>query len=212
MISMVLPVIAFTTSPGLVALPDGRFSVQGATPRIGIGGFNCAIARIAPMTVAPPVMSYFINSMFSPGFNEMPPESNVTPLPTNASNSPCLPEFRRRVLQNDQLGRLLRTARDAEQRAHAFLFHARFVEHVDTQTKLVRDLARAFGHVGWRHVSAGLVCEIASEVDRLTHDFPRLTPRFECVLSRIFDHNDETVDRLLLFSRRSGTYRDQTAR
>jgi hypothetical protein len=37
------------------------------------------------MTVAAPVMSYFISSMFSPGFREMPPESNVIPFPTSAS-------------------------------------------------------------------------------------------------------------------------------
>ncbi len=30
-------------------------------------------------------MSYFINSMFSPGLSEIPPESKVTPFPTNAS-------------------------------------------------------------------------------------------------------------------------------
>ena len=43
------------------------------------------------MTVPPPDMSYFIASMFSPGFSEMPPVSNVTPLPTSARSSPFLP-------------------------------------------------------------------------------------------------------------------------
>ena len=86
--SIVLPVIARTTSPGLVAFPEGRFSEHGTTPSTGIEGLICAIARIAPITVAPPVMSYFINSMLSPGLSEMPPESKVIPFPTNASSSP----------------------------------------------------------------------------------------------------------------------------
>src|SRR5205085_1630394 len=62
---MVLPFIARTTSPGLVALPEGMFSVEGTTPSTGMGGLSCATARSTPITVAPPVMSYFINSMFS---------------------------------------------------------------------------------------------------------------------------------------------------
>ena len=42
------------------------------------------MARIAPMVVAPPAMSYFIFSIPSDGLIEMPPVSNVTPLPTMA--------------------------------------------------------------------------------------------------------------------------------
>ena len=39
-------------------------------------------ACIAPITAAPPDMSYFIFSMDSAGLSEMPPVSNVMPLPT----------------------------------------------------------------------------------------------------------------------------------
>jgi hypothetical protein len=42
------------------------------------------MAHIAAMTPAPPDMSYFISCMFSAGLIEMPPESNVSPLPTSA--------------------------------------------------------------------------------------------------------------------------------
>ena len=39
---------------------------------------------MAPSTAAPPDMSCFISSMFAAGLIEIPPESNVIPLPTNA--------------------------------------------------------------------------------------------------------------------------------
>ena len=43
------------------------------------------MARMAPIMVAPPAMSYFIFSMLSAGLIEIPPVSKVTPLPTNPS-------------------------------------------------------------------------------------------------------------------------------
>ncbi len=48
-------------------------------------GFSRAMARITPIMVAPPAMSYFIFSMPSAGLIEMPPVSNVIPLPTRPS-------------------------------------------------------------------------------------------------------------------------------
>ena len=39
--------------------------------------------RIAPITLAPPDMSVFISSMWLAGLMEMPPVSNVMPLPTS---------------------------------------------------------------------------------------------------------------------------------
>ena len=84
---MVLPDMLLTISPGLVALPLGRFSTAGTTTLTLIGSFSFAIAAIAPMTLAAPHMSYFISSMPGPGFNEMPPESKVTPLPTSTTGA-----------------------------------------------------------------------------------------------------------------------------
>ena len=43
-----------------------------------------AIARIAPSTAAPPDMSCFISSIEAAGLMEIPPVSNVIPLPTRA--------------------------------------------------------------------------------------------------------------------------------
>src|SRR5437867_10927277 len=64
MISMVLPPEPVTTSPGLIALPDGMFSVVGTMPITLILGLSSAIASMAPTTAAPPPMSDFICSMF----------------------------------------------------------------------------------------------------------------------------------------------------
>ena len=82
---MVLPDSDVTISPGRCALPPGIFSTAGTMPVTATGGFRRAIARIAPITAAPPAMSYFIFSMPSEGLIEMPPVSNVTPLPTSPS-------------------------------------------------------------------------------------------------------------------------------
>ena len=61
------------------------FSVVGTMPMTLIGAFKSAMARIAQMTAAPPAMSSFMRSMPSAGLMEMPPVSNVTPLPTSPS-------------------------------------------------------------------------------------------------------------------------------
>jgi hypothetical protein len=47
-------------------------------------GLSLPSACIAPSTAAPPDMSYFIFSMPSAGLSEMPPVSNVMPLPAIA--------------------------------------------------------------------------------------------------------------------------------
>ena len=79
---MVLPDIEVMTSPGLKALPLGMFSVTGTTAVTRSLGFSCAMACMTPSIVAPPAMSVFCSCMFSLGLMEMPPVSNVTPLPT----------------------------------------------------------------------------------------------------------------------------------
>jgi len=58
------------------------FSTQGMKAVTASGGFNWAMARMAPSTAAPPHISYFILSMSAEGLIEMPPVSKVTPLPT----------------------------------------------------------------------------------------------------------------------------------
>ncbi len=80
---MVFPDIAVTMSPGRCARLPGIFSTHGMNAVTGIAGLSCAMARMAPIIAAPPAMSYFIFSMPSDGLMEMPPVSNVTPLPTS---------------------------------------------------------------------------------------------------------------------------------
>ena len=84
MISMVLPRWLLTTSPGFTAVPDGRFSVDGITPVTLSLGFSRPSTSNVPSTAAAPDMSNFMSSMFCAGLIEIPPESNVTPLPISA--------------------------------------------------------------------------------------------------------------------------------
>ena len=97
------------------------FSTAGISAVTGIEGFSWAMACMAPITAAPPAISYFIFSMPSAGLIEMPPVSNVTPLPINARWSLRGGFVRRMVLDDDQRGRLGAALRDAEKRAHAEL-------------------------------------------------------------------------------------------
>ena len=83
--STVFPLALLRMSPGLIARPPGMFSVAGTTPITRIGALSSAIARMAQATAAPPAMSSFIRSMPSAGLIEMPPVSNVMPLPTKPS-------------------------------------------------------------------------------------------------------------------------------
>ena len=84
---MVWPDRLVTTSPGLSARPLGMFSQEAITPiRLSLG-LSSATARIVPTTLAAPPMSNFISSMSPPGLSEMPPESNVMPLPTSTSGA-----------------------------------------------------------------------------------------------------------------------------
>ena len=71
-------------SLGLVAFSLTIFSASGAQASIAIGNFSSAIAKIAPITAAAPLMSLFIASIPFAGLSANPPVSKVIPLPTNA--------------------------------------------------------------------------------------------------------------------------------
>jgi hypothetical protein len=88
-ISIVVPVRARTMSPGFIAWPDGRFSVAPITVTTRTGSPRRAIAAVAWSTAAPPDMSNFMSLIPRPGLIEMPPESNVTALPTKPSGGPA---------------------------------------------------------------------------------------------------------------------------
>ena len=98
---MVWPDMLLTMSPGLVARPLGMFSHAGTTPTRLIGSSSVATALNVPSTLAAPLMSNFISSIAGGGFSEMPPVSNVTPLPTSAVGAS--PRARAVVFEHDEV-------------------------------------------------------------------------------------------------------------
>jgi hypothetical protein len=109
-----------------MALPPGMFSVAGITPTTLSGRRISAIAFMAPSTLAAPHMSNFISSISAAGLIEMPPVSNVMPLPTSAPARVALAAV---VLHDDQLRRLAAAARHREEAAHAELLELLLLEH-----------------------------------------------------------------------------------
>ena len=57
--------------------------MEGTIPTTFIAGLKSAKACIVPKTTADPHMSNFISSIFEAGLIDIPPESNVSPLPTS---------------------------------------------------------------------------------------------------------------------------------
>ena len=76
--STVLPFSWVMTSPGLIAVPLGMFSVAGTTATRSSSSPSSAIAATASSTAAPPDMSIFISCMPADGLIEIPPLSKVT--------------------------------------------------------------------------------------------------------------------------------------
>ena len=64
------------------------FSAVAITAITSSGTLREAMTSIAESTAAAPLMSPFIRLMFSGCLSEMPPESNVMPLPINARTAP----------------------------------------------------------------------------------------------------------------------------
>ncbi len=84
LISIVLPFIARTMSPGLAARPLSMFSTAATTPTTRTCGRSAGSAPIAAITAAPPAMSDFIHCR-SAVLMLIPPLSKHTPLPTRAT-------------------------------------------------------------------------------------------------------------------------------
>ena len=145
------------------------FSVVGTTPMTRIGALSSAIARIAHATAAPPAMSSFIRSMPSAGLIEMPPVSNVMPLPTSPSTGACR-RARRLVAEHHQARRLAAAARDAEQQAHAELLDLRLVENLDVDAGVARERAPRARELARRQRVARLVGQLARQVAALAED------------------------------------------
>ena len=85
--------MALTTSPGLIAVPEGMFSADGISPTTWTFGLSRPSISKVPSTAAAPDMSYFMSSMFCAGLIEMPPVSNVTPFPISTTGAPAAPLY-----------------------------------------------------------------------------------------------------------------------
>src|SRR5256886_15450905 len=80
MISMVFPRWLFTTSPGLIAVPEGRFSVAGVRPTTLILGFRRPSTSNAPSTAGPPHLSQLLSPPVAAGLGLVPPPTKRAPL------------------------------------------------------------------------------------------------------------------------------------
>ena len=114
-------------------MPLGMFSVVGMTAMTGCGASSRASAHIAPATAAPPAMSFFIRSMPSAGLIEIPPVSNVMPLPTRPRTGRA-GRRRRAVAQHDHARRLGTALPDGQEQPHAQLANLPLVQDLDVQT------------------------------------------------------------------------------
>jgi hypothetical protein len=103
-------------------------------------------------------MSYFISSMPSPGFSEMPPVSNVTQHHRLGLRGAAL------VLQHDELRRFDRARRDRQERAHLERLALLLAQHFDLQLPVFGELLRGVREVGRRADVARQVAEIARQV------------------------------------------------
>ena len=74
-------------SPGRNESPLTRFSAAATTVRMRTGTSSSAAAAVPAITVAPPAMSPFMSYIFSAGFSEIPPASNVIAFPTRPTTA-----------------------------------------------------------------------------------------------------------------------------
>ena len=135
-------------------------------------------------------MSSFIRSMPSAGLIEMPPVSNVIPLPTSPSTGPGR-RARRLVAEGNQARRLAAAARDAEQQAHAERFDLPLVENLDRRAAGRCDGGGPRRELARRQRIARLVGELAREVAALAEQPAALERRLDarrafrrCVVER----------------------------
>ena len=85
--STVRPPYIRSTSPGRYAVADGMFSAIGTVAVTATGSSSRAASTVVATTAAAPAMSEVMWSMCAAGLIEMPPVSNVTPLPTSATDA-----------------------------------------------------------------------------------------------------------------------------
>ena len=182
--STVFPDADVSTSPGFMARPPGMFSVVGTMPITLIGALSRPIARIAQMTAAPPAMSSFIRSMPSAGLIEIPPVSNVMPLPISPSTGACgAPAGLWRMTITHGGSALPRaTPRSSPIPRSAISRSPRMLTAIPAAAQIS---AGPFGkHQGREHVRR-LVAQLSRDVGRLAEDAAALDGGFE--LGGFFD-------------------------
>ena len=162
----------------MIARPPGMFSVVGTMPMTLIGALSSAMARIAPITAAPPAMSSFIRSMPSAGLIEMPPVSKVMPLPTRPSTGAAgAPggSWRSTIMRGGSaLPRATPSSRPICSRAISSSSRTS-----TCSPALAADGRAALGEDRRRQHVRRLVAEVAREVARLAEDPAALDRRFE---------------------------------
>ena len=104
-------------------------------------------ASNAPSTAAAPDMSYFISSICAAGLIEMPPVSNVTPLPTSATGA-ASPAPRYSSTMNR--GSVWEPCATASAAPMPFLPHLLAVQHGHREAVGLAELLRDLGEVGGR--------------------------------------------------------------
>ena len=77
------------------------------------------------------------------------------------------------------------------------------IEHVEAEPKFLRHLLRAISHDRRRHVSAGFVRQIASEIDRLADDASAFGSALHGFLVGAVDHHRDGFQLALLLVFRS---------
>ena len=99
-----MPPYWVSTSPGRCAVADGMFSAIGTVAITSIGSFCWAASTTVAITAAAPPMSEVMWCMLAAGLMEMPPVSNVMPLPTSATFLAFLLSSRRGAISRTSRG------------------------------------------------------------------------------------------------------------
>ena len=139
---------------------------------------------MAHATAAPPAMSSFMRSMSAAGLIEMPPVSNVIPLPTSPSTgdggAPA-----RLVPYRHEPRRFRAAAPDAQKHAHAEPLELMMIEHLDRQTAAARDFRKPIGKHGRGQRVARLVVELPRHVAMLADDAAAVRRTLRRVAARV---------------------------
>ena len=121
------------TSPGRIDAAPKAFSADGTSPVTRARTPRLRSAPIAAITTAAPVMSRFMVCIAALGLIEMPPVSNVMPLPTKTMVSRPRSPGARGVVEADEPRLVRRAVPDGEDAAEAVALEPAVVPDVDVE-------------------------------------------------------------------------------